>query len=201
MAEGDVYMIRATMTTTGQPDATNVFYYQQLGGGFGTALDLAGEFRVRVITSIAASQHTSVNWNQLLVVNGNNNADQVEQFISEDGEVTGTIMPSFIAMGYRSPRPGIGYQYGYKRFAGAPASLTSPGEFNTTQKGLMNNVGVALGVDLEGDLALYTPAIITGGFHLGVAPVVSYVADSPWSYNEQPTHQDTRQLYSWHGSS
>lgn len=197
MAVNDVYQLRVEGLYQGQ-DCVNVFYYQQLAGGVGGAADLLNEFVDNVWNLVQIIQVASYQTFRFQVINGNNNADQVEQVVDIDGlDTIGLRLPAFIAAGFRGQRVGIGLQYAYKRIAGIGAYIDVNGQWSPAIRAQLADVAVGLGALLEGALGSYSPVILTGGFSLGIAPVVSYSLQQPWVYDLYPTAQRTRQSYLW----
>ena len=196
MATNDVYFVRLFGQAQGQV-AENVFYYRVTAGS-GSAEDLAIELGTDLIPAIAAIQTPRYSSVRLQVVNTNLNTDQEEGALGEFGTfVTTADMPMAVAAALRAVRPGMGAQYGYKRFSGVPAQVTTTGEWTTAYRNLIRALAVALAASPEGTEGTYVPVVCSGGFRLGVPATVLYPATTRWSYNAFPSHQDTRQSYNW----
>lgn len=201
MAIGDIFQIRVHQTFHGE-EAMNVFYYECLSGGLDASEDVYSEFADVVWDVVRAMQSARVITRRFEVINGMNNLDFFYVDVSSEGDYdTGLDIPPQGAIGFRSPSGGPGTRYSYKRFVGAMTGMLASTGFpiwnEGVREGIMRNVCIALGANLEGASGLYQPIQITGGFQIGTPPVEGHELVGTWSLNEWMSTQRTRAAFSW----
>lgn len=184
---------------TNEEPMLNVFYYREVTGASGNAVDCIDAFEDDVVPKIQAIWHADTNTTKFTCINGMDNDDASVQFINTIGinPITFTLPPN-LAAGLRNPPLLPGQQYSYKRFGGVVNDLSTIGTWGSTFDALLATLGTQLGADINTVLGnFYRPVLLTGGFRLGVTPVESRPVTGNWQYNDWPTHQDTRQIYNW----
>lgn len=196
MATNDIYQLKLTSVSNSEV-MQNVFYYRDTAGA-GNALELVEEFTNQVLPDIQAMQNSLTLNTRIQAVNGMFNTDSWIEDMAVAGDVVGTPVSTFLAVGFRKRFGGIGFRYSYKRFYGLYAgSQTNFGVFTSGTRDMLDPLAVKLGQVIEGTLGAYQPVQITGGFVLGTAPVFKQPLQGNWQYSDRFTHQDSRQQYGW----
>lgn len=204
MAQGDVFQIKMSYRL-GSQDMLNVFYYGQATVASGDlAADLSNEFLADVWAAIQSAQVPACDTFRIQVTNGMNNADFSDVALNLPGtHISNTALPPNLAIGCRSPSAGPGTRYSYKRIGGAVNSIDGNGQWISAYENIIRDFCDNLGTAVESNTALYSPVQITSpgdgepAWKLGVPPVVSRGLVGIWSFNQWPSHQDTRQNFQW----
>lgn len=199
MDVGDVVQFRTKYDYQGE-DMSNVYYYRCTSVVPPvTAQDFIDAVQVTLMPKIYDITHVDATYRQLVAINGMDNSDAAVELVTEAGNSTFTAAsPSFVSVGLRCPPVQPGQHYSYKRYGGVPMEIElADGAWKASYVAVIVALQEELDDDTSGFGGEWEPVQITGGFTLGITPVVARVLSNPWQHDLIPTHQDTRQLYDW----
>lgn len=196
---GDIYQVRIEYQDRRLESMLNVFYFRQVEGGTVTAGAVASTFLSDIWVTFRAAQPEETTTKKITVVNGMNNLDAYEGFLDLDGTNPSTAyIASFIAAGFRHPRPTPGFRHAYHRVGGLAGQFTTTyGDWNSTMEALLRAIAVELGLGMAPAEVSLAPVQVVGGFKLGVPPVWGRDLYGDWQYDLIPTSQNTRKRYDW----
>lgn len=191
MAVGDIYQLRSTYNYSGVVEANSVFYYQVTAeSGNLSAENVADEFVDNVLPAITNRFPPQWTCNRVFAVNGMDNADFSDTNPQVTGVRTGTALPPFLAVEYRSSWRGPGTRRSYHRFpGGVTADLSANGFWISSMLDELAAAAPTFGQVLEHTEGAVTPCTIVGNFQLGVTPVFNQYAQGVWEYLQLPTSQ------------
>jgi len=196
-----VYQIRVKQEYVGQ-EVLNVFYYED-DSGSPSADDLLDVFTDDVWDAARGVQSDGVNTVEFYCINIGTPSDYAIRADDSNGVLTGTSgqnLPPFVAYAFRSPNPGPGKRFSYKRIAGVRSGVFSSsgnGQFSDSFLDVLYPAQQAFGAYLEGALAGYRPVQVTGAVVLGTTPTISHSLFGQWQTNKWFSSQKTRQDYLW----
>jgi len=162
MAEGDRFVLKLKGALNNQK-TLNVFGYNQIGAGAGSAADLNAAFGATILPPLVDILSTAFEFTGVETFNVDNDADfnAVEYSPTVPGTVTGDNSFPFAAYTFRYIRASRLYRHGAKRFAGVPEAATVNGvDLATGYPALVDAVAAVLEADLDGSTADYRPRII-----------------------------------------
>jgi hypothetical protein len=198
MATDDVYQLRLQGNIQGQ--GVELVHFYQSTGALSSAVELAGLYRDDVVAALKPAMNIRAFLDNVFVINGNDNSEYANLVLGDAGTwATGSDLPPHFAFAFRSPYPGPGKRYSYKRLWGPTSSMFTPtgGALNVTINAILSDICIAFGAELIGATVGYTPVQVTGGFKLGVVPTVAHLLIGTWACYYTVSTQKTRQNYFW----
>lgn len=197
---GDIYRILAVMELPTGDVAEMVSFYEVVsGGGALTAEDVSNTYESTVLEILQDYLHQSREINRVYTINGHDNLDYHDTNPGLQGDITGSAMPSVLAMGFRGPWPGPGFNRARHRIPlGNTSIVSSVGALSTTYADTLDPVVNALGDQLVHTDGTLNPVTIAGVFKLGTDPVKRGSAVGIWEVDLQLTTQKTRQQHFWY---
>lgn len=200
MAVGDIYQSVVTVDHPSGEETQAAFYYRVIvQGGEITAENVSDEIVTNILPGWQAICANSYQFNQVRTINGMDNNDFNVTNPSLVGTSSALVSAPQLAMAFRSPGPPPGGRYGYKRLTAAIGTSvgTSDGSMPANIRSTAIAIQNALGTLLELSGGTIEPALITGGFRLGVAPTFGRSLQGQWQLNAFPSTQNTRKRYNW----
>lgn len=190
---------KATFDTVGVNPFNNVFAYE-MSAGTGTTLDLREIFVANILVPLLAIQSTQIQCLQIYTINLDDPLDFDLHPITTAGDLTGDMLPVWVAYKFRYVRTSRTVNDGAKRFVGVPegvqnAGVVSGGTFTNAVAlaGLLGGLLTGAGDDYipriwrrAGDYAPYT----------GTPPVGTPYPDTFYAISgvqfQQTTSQNSR---------
>jgi hypothetical protein len=201
MEQGDVYQSKVLFALQfGEEAVLNLYHQAQSTDAAADAGDVFTGLNAAIIADFLGVLNENLTVSGVQIINGMDNDDYFETFVSQSGTRTGTQLPLGLATGFRSDRSGPGYRYTHHALPfGSQSDLAgNAGRWATAFQAELDVIAEILGdsFNATGPVDM-VPVQLTGGFKFGVTPVVKQVIDGLWSYNRWPTFVRTRQLYDW----
>jgi hypothetical protein len=155
----DIYQVKLSFDFLGELQL-NVFWYQVPSSSVeaANAEDLLDEFDSIVVQPIREIVDDSVGAALIEATNWRDPTDHfTNTYPSGFGLLNGVIlMPSFVCITFRSPKPTPGLRYAYKRI-GAQTTSHVQGNTAVDASSHLSDVAGALAASLEGEDGLYAP--------------------------------------------
>jgi hypothetical protein len=175
MAVGDIYRIDTFFNLAGQDEAMSRRHYRVMAeSGDLTAEIVADEFVGTVLSTFADCMHENYIISRVVTTNLMDFNDFNETNPEIAGELSDNPMPTFIALGFRSPMVPSGHNRGRTNLPfGTSANTTSSGRISGGLYTEAQDVAQVLGLALEaseGELHPYTVryTYVSGSFNAAV---------------------------------
>lgn len=203
MALNDIFGLTASWVHSSGQVAQFAQDYEltALGSDSNDAQSLRDVWYADMADLISNRQHPSWTLNHIAVRNYMDDEDFSESFPDISGLEGGGALPSFIAVGFRSPRKASGVNRGRHNLpTGSAAMLASDGSLTATARDYHYFIQQQLGLPLiDVDGATYTPVIARKTYVNGELTSVVRVVDvtGQWQIDRYFTTQKSRQGYLW----
>lgn len=204
MALNNVFEVRAHWLHDNGQAADMVRYYQcfDQGTGDGDAGDLVVQIGQQIDSVI--NQRLNEVWTGLNVEvqNLSNIADYAERGMMTQPGVIGTALPSFVAVGFRSPKQAFGYNRSRANLPTSDVSaIDTNGNLNEAALEYYEPVAALLGavISSTGPAEKWQPVTVKKNYVDGVfaGAVVRSVVTGLWQIDSEFTTVKSRQAYVW----
>jgi hypothetical protein len=192
--EGDIYQIRVTCSHVQVQTAENVFYYRVAENDATlTANQVRLLFHGNIGSGYPQFMPGNSTYESLAVINGMDNTDFDIALYNLPGTMGGNTLPSQLMISTRSPWNGPGTRRGRHYFPfGSTSSIDASGNVSGALDIGMPIFAWSLGQPLSAVATDLIPVTLSGGFKLGVEPVVSQLLTGIWEYSRRWSSMDSR---------
>jgi hypothetical protein len=172
----------------------NVFYYRVVEDyATMTAAQVSVLFHGNIGTSMLGLMSVQWNYRTVAVINGMDNDEFDITLFDMNGSLGGNPLPPFVMVSTRSPWNGPGTRRGRHYFPfGSAGSVDINGELDGALELGIPLFAWVLGQPLSAVSTDLVPVTLSGGFKLGVVPVVSEEVSGIWEWSHRFSSIDSR---------
>lgn len=201
MTIGDLYQVVASGPIATIETWSATFFYEITAQSDNiTAQEVADNFVANLLDDILSGMQDQISCNNVATVDLGDDDNWNVTNPSADGALTGDLMPTTLAMGFRSPWPGPGYNRAAKRLpVGLVSWLATDGSWSSSFDTIPATIAASLGADMTLTDGTLRPVTVKKTYSMGayVSAERRAFVDGDWEWNRFPTTGKARQVYLW----